>query len=34
MDVLFYAPDGVGDDIRKTVSGLFPAWKCIGQWEH
>lgn len=23
MDVLFYAPEGVGDDIRKTVSGVI-----------
>lgn len=24
MDVLFYAPEGVGEDIRKTVSGVIP----------
>lgn len=24
MDVLFYAPERVGEDIRKTVSGVIP----------
>lgn len=24
MDVLFYAPEGVGDDIRRAVSGVIP----------